>query len=152
MAQPDLNLSASALATPHGVYSGLDRGGPREHPAVAAGWRRFAATMILIAAAGNLLWGIAAVTSDRHFRAHDIVAGSLGAWGGIVLAVAALQILTAVLILRRSRTGVVLGIAIAGLGMLAQLVAIGAYPVWSVFVIVIDGLVIYGLAVHGDSD
>ena len=152
MAQPDLNLSAAAVATPHGVYSGLGGGAPHDHHAVGAGWRRFAATMIFIASAGNLLWGIAAVTGDRHFKAHDLVVGSLGAWGAIVLAFAAFQLLTAVLILRRSGAGVVFGIGIAAIGMLAQMVAIGAYPVWSVFVIAIDALVIYGLAVHGDRD
>src|SRR4051794_36700378 len=152
MAQPDLNLSASAMATPHGVYSGLGHGGPHEHHEARAGWLRFAATMIFIAAAGNLLWGIAAVTSDRHFKGHELVAGNLGGWGVIMLVVAVVQILTAVLILRRNAAGVFLGIALASVGMLVQLVAIGAYPVWSVFVIAIDALVIYGLAVHGGQD
>jgi hypothetical protein len=27
--------------------------------------------------------------------------------------------------------------------------AIGAHPLWSVIVIVVDGLIIYGLSVHG---
>jgi hypothetical protein len=64
---------------------------------------------------------------------------------------AMLQLATGVLILRRSQAGMALGIAIAAAGMLTHLFVIGAYPVWSVFVIVTDALVIYGLSVYVDD-
>jgi hypothetical protein len=54
-----------------------------------------------------------------------------------------------VLIFNRSHLGALVGILIAGLNAIAQLMAIGAYPVWSVIVLVIDGLIIYGLCVYG---
>ncbi len=39
----------------------------------------------------------------------------------------------------------------AGFNAIAALLAIGAYPVWSVIILVIDGLIIYALTVHGDA-
>ena len=33
----------------------------------------------------------------------------------------------------------------------AALLSVGAYPVWSVIILVLDGLVIYALTVYGDA-
>jgi hypothetical protein len=148
MAQPDLTAAAAAASTPHGVYSGLgpSYAGPTTH---ASGWRRFAATIMFIASAANVMWGVAALAGDRHFHSGELLYGSLSMWGAILLVIAALQLLTGALVLGRHVLGAVLGIGIASISLLVQLMAIGAYPIWSVIVIVIDGLVIYGLAMHG---
>jgi len=152
MAQPDLNLGAAASATQHGVYSGVDSpsGEFREthHHDPLPGWRIFSATMIFIAAAANAFWSIAALASDKHFKDTELLVGSLGLWGGVLLVFAIVQVVAAVLIVKGSQTGIVLGIAIAAASMVAQLFVVGAYPIWSVFVIVLDGLVIHGLTVH----
>ena len=42
-----------------------------------------------------------------------------------------------------------LGILIAGLSAVVHLMLIGGYTLWSVIVIAVDCLVIYGLATHG---
>jgi hypothetical protein len=44
-----------------------------------------------------------------------------------------------------------MGIVFAMLNAIAQILAIGAYPVWSVIILVIDGLIIYALTVYGDA-
>jgi hypothetical protein len=41
------------------------------------------------------------------------------------------------------------GVLLAGLSAIANMAFIGAYPVWSIIVIVVDVLVIYALTVHG---
>jgi hypothetical protein len=41
------------------------------------------------------------------------------------------------------------GILLAALSALANLVFIEAYPVWSIIIITVDVLVIYALTVHG---
>ena len=45
--------------------------------------------------------------------------------------------------------GAVLGIGIAMLHGMLALLSIGAYPVWSIIALTIDGLIIYALTVHG---
>ena len=152
MAQPDLNLGAAAAASSHERYSEGPSRFDRDPEVHAAGWRTFAATMILIAGAGNALWSIAALAGDRHFKVHELLVGNLTGWGVVLLVFAALQLVTGVLILRRNQAGVALGTAMAAASMLTQLFVIGAYPVWSVFVIAVDALVIYGLTVYiGDN-
>ena len=152
MAQPDLNLGAAASATQHGVYSGVDSpsGEFRDthHHDPLPGWRVFSATLIFIAAAANALGSIAALAGDKHFKDTELLVGSLGLWGVVLLVFAIVQVVAAVLIVKGSHTGVVMGIAIAAASMVAQLFVVGAYPIWSVFVIVLDGLVIHGLTVH----
>jgi hypothetical protein len=58
-------------------------------------------------------------------------------------------VVAALLVFARSAIGAILGIFIAGLNATVALVSIGAYPIWSITVMVVDGLIIYGLAVHG---
>ena len=50
-----------------------------------------------------------------------------------------------------SELGALLGIMFAGFNAIAALLAIGAYPLWSVTILVIDGLIIYALTVYGDA-
>ena len=45
----------------------------------------------------------------------------------------------------------ILGIVVAGLNIVGQFTFMSVYPVWSWAVIIINGLIIYGLAVHGDE-
>jgi hypothetical protein len=116
------------------------------------GWADFAAVMILAAALFNAVYGFAALANDDLFRSDELLFGDLSAWGAVFLAVAALQAVAALLIFRRSGVGAVLGIALAGLNGLVTLMAVEAYPLWSMLVLAVDVLVIYALAVHGFGD
>lgn len=113
------------------------------------GWRTFAAVMLFAAAAANALWGIAALANDDHFAVDELLFGDLSMWGALYLAFALLQLVTGVLILSRRMSGAIIGIGIALLSGTLALLSIGAYPLWSVVVLAIDGLIIYGLTVYG---
>jgi hypothetical protein len=113
------------------------------------GWLTFAAVLFLVAAAFNTLYGIAALVNDDYFAVDELLFGDLSMWGVIYLAFAAAQAAAALLIISRSAAGAVLGIALAALHATAVLMSIGAYPVWSVILLVIDGMIIYGLTVYG---
>jgi hypothetical protein len=139
---PTESTQPPAQTFTHG--SGLTPSEPR-----GRGFITLAGVMLFIAAAANALWGIAAFASDDYFAADELLFGDLSVWGGVYLGIAAVQLVTAVLIFNRSHLGALLGILIAGLNALVQLMAIGAYPIWSVIVLVIDGLIIYGLCVYG---
>jgi uncharacterized protein (DUF983 family) len=43
----------------------------------------------------------------------------------------------------------IVGVLLAGLSAIANLLFIEAYPIWSIVVITVDVLVIYALTVHG---
>jgi hypothetical protein len=113
------------------------------------GWLTFAAVMFLVAAAANILYGIAALVNDDYFAVDELLFGDLSLWGVLYLCLGAAQLLTGVLVLRRSMLGAVLGLGIVVVHAMLALLSIGAYPVWSVIALTIDGLIIYALTVHG---
>jgi hypothetical protein len=114
-------------------------------------WAAFAAVLFLILGVFNVVDGIAALANDDYFRADELLFGDLSMWGTIFLVVGAIQLLTSWLIFRGSAIGVILGITLAGLNAVLALLSIGAYPIWSVIILVLDGVVIYALTVYGDA-
>jgi hypothetical protein len=116
------------------------------------GWLTFAAVIFLIAAAFNTLYGLAALVNDDYFAVDELLFGDLSMWGVIYLIFAAAQLATALFIISRRSAGAVLGIGLASLHAIVVLMSIGAYPVWSVVLLVVDGMIIYGLTVYGFAD
>jgi hypothetical protein len=126
---------------------------PSYDPAKGRGWRKFAGVMFLLAATFNALYGIAALANDDYFAVDELLFGDLSMWGVFYLIVAALQAITALLVFNRNPFGAGMGIVMAMISATLAVLSIGAYPVWSVIVLVVDGLIIYGLTVYGlDAD
>jgi hypothetical protein len=115
-----------------------------------AGWVLFASIMFVLAASLSLIWGIAAVSGSHFFvaNAHYILSG-LNTWGWIMIGICAVEALTAVSIWRGGAFGRWSGIFVAVLAALVAMMSIAAYPVWSLTLVVLYVLVIYGLAVYG---
>lgn len=107
--------------------------------------------MILIAGVFNVIYGLAAIIEDDYFIADELLFGDLSLWGWIHLILGIAQVVTAMLIFGGSDFGAVLGIMFAGFNAIAALLDIGAYPIWSVIILVVDGLIIYALTVYGDA-
>jgi hypothetical protein len=115
------------------------------------GWAAFAATMVLVVGVFNVIYGLAAIIEEDYFVADELLFGNLSLWGWVHLIIGVLQVITAALIYAGNDFGAVLGIMFAGFNAIAALLAIGAYPVWSVIILVVDGLIIYALTVYGDA-
>lgn len=113
------------------------------------GWLTFSAVMFFAAGAANGLWGIAALSKASYFHSDSLLFGDLKMWAVLALVFAGLQLLAGGLIVARRTSGMVIGIGLALLSGFFALLTIGGYPVWSVVVLVIDGLIIYGLTVYG---
>jgi hypothetical protein len=139
---------AQETQTPAGPSAGYDPSyGAR--PDEGRGWLTFAAVIFMVAGVANALWGISALVNDDYFTADELLFGDLSMWGVFYLLLAAAQLVTAWLILRRSAVGAILGIGLTLVHVLVAMMSIGAYPLWTVIVLAIDGLIIYGLTVHG---
>jgi hypothetical protein len=117
----------------------------------ARNWSAFASVLFFVVGLFNVIDGIAAISKDRHFRADELIVANLAFWGVVLLIIGALQLLTTFLIWRRSPAGQMLGVILAVLSMMAALLFLGAYPVWSIIIMVLDGVVIYALTVYGES-
>ena len=122
-------------------YSGVDQG---------PGWLTFAGAMLALVGVLNVMYGIAATSHAKFFfRDVEYVFGNLSTWGWFMIVLGATQILAAFSIWAGNRFGRWFGITCAVLNAIAALLAIPAYPFWSLVVIGIDILVIYGLAAYG---
>jgi hypothetical protein len=115
-----------------------------------AGWVLFATIMFVVAASLNVIWGIAAVSGSHFFvaNAHYIIS-DLNTWGWIVIGFGAIEALAALSIWRGGSFGRWFGILVAGVAVLVAMMSIPAYPFWSLTLVALDILVIYGLASYG---
>ena len=115
-----------------------------------AGWVVFASIMFVVSAALNAIWGIAAVSNSKFFVAGaTYILSDLNTWGWVAIGFAALEVLAAISIYRGGAFGRWFGILVAGLAILVAMASIPAYPFWSLVLVAIDVLVIYGLAAYG---
>lgn len=114
-----------------------------------AGWVAFAATLFLVLGIFNVIDGIVAISKDSHFAGDNLFFGSLSLWGVILMAIGALQLLASFQLYRGR--GQLLGIFLLVLNLVAQLFFLPAYPIWSIIVMVICGMAIYGLTVYGEN-
>jgi hypothetical protein len=128
---------------------------PRSRAAAEAGrgtsWVLFAGIMLATVALLNVIWGLAALAKSGFFVADAsyILLTDLRAWGWIALALGALEFLAAFSIWRGEAFGRWFGIAVAVVSIVGALMSMPASPLWSLTVVALGILVIYGLAVYG---
>ena len=121
---------------------------PRGH-----GWVVFAALMLFLAGVFNVIAGLVALADSRFYTAGAVYVWSdLRTWGWIVLGLGVVELLAGGAILRGRAWGRWFGISAASLNAIGQMVFIPAYPWWSLLIIAIDILVIYGLAAYGAQE
>jgi hypothetical protein len=113
------------------------------------GWMVFAGTMLLIASAFNALYGFTAILNDDYLAEEEFLYGTVTIGGWLAIGIAVVMLITALGLFADSAIASLFGILIAAVNALVHVMAIGGHPVWSVIVLAVDGLIIYGLAVHG---
>ena len=115
-----------------------------------SGWVLFAGIMLMIIGVLNAIYGIAAIDKSSFFVANtQFILSGLNTWGWVLLIIGVLQLVAAFSVWRGGSFGRWFGIAVASLNAIAALLAIPAYPLWSLAIFAIDVLVIYGLTTYG---
>jgi hypothetical protein len=113
------------------------------------GWLVFAAIMLVLGGTFGVIDGIVALTRSEFFRPHaEFVFSNLDTWAWIVIVTGGLQIVAGAALGTGSELARWYGIAAAGLNGVVQLLAIQAYPAWSIAMFAVDILVIYALTVY----
>ena len=111
----------------------------------------FAGVLLLTLGVINVIEGIAAI-GNAHFyvgNAHYVFA-DLKTWGWIVLILGVLQLLVGVGVLVENQFARWTGVVVLSLNALAQLLMMPGYPFWSLAILAIDILALYGLIAYGD--
>jgi hypothetical protein len=110
----------------------------------------FAAILLLVIGCFNLIYGIAAVAQSHVFVANaHYVFGDLRSWGWITLILGVLQLLAAAGVLAGSQAARWFAVAVIALNTIDQMFFIPAYPFWSLLIIAMDVIALYGLCAYG---
>lgn len=115
-----------------------------------SGWVTFASVLLLLAGSLNVIYGIAAI-GDSSFFVGDAryVFGSLNTWGWITLFIGLIEVLAAGSLWRGGLFGRILAIVAASIGAIAALLAIPAYPFWSLAIFALSIVIIHQVSAHG---
>ena len=96
---------------------------------------------------------LVAIIHDEVFLVTDdqIILLDMTAWGWVHLIVGSIALITGLALLSGQLWAVVLGVFLAMASAFTQILFITVFPLWSLAIIAIDILVIYGLVVHGEE-
>ena len=110
----------------------------------------FAAALLGVVGFFNVIDGIAAIANSHVFvaNAHYVI-GNLRTWGWITLIFAVLQLLAGVGVLMGNQVARWFAVVVVGLNAIDQMFFIPAYPFWSLTIIAMDVVALYGLCAYG---
>jgi hypothetical protein len=134
-------------ATPPSTQQYRPPGEERSSP----GWAVFVAAYLVIAGVLNVVWGIVALDNKSYFVSGGLLWSELNTWGWVAIIVGAIQILGSTLVAARRAGGAVIAGFLAFFGIMLNFLSIGAYPVWSVILLVVDAMIIWAVTVHSDA-
>lgn len=121
-----------------------------------SGWKSFASIMLIIVGCLNVFNGLVAITQTNYIRRQTggvlPITNNVKAWGWFALIIGIILILAGVAVLSGAMWARIVGIFFAGLNIVFQFGFLQPYPFWAFTMIVIDILVIYGLAAHGGRE
>ncbi|MFF3607695.1 hypothetical protein [Streptomyces sp. NPDC002463] len=113
----------------------------------ATGWTFFAAVLMIFGGAMAIFQGIAAIAKDDLIvvtRNYAFKMNTTG-WGWIHLILGILIVLAGIALFSGALWARIIGIALAGLGMIANFLWLPYYPFWAIVLIAIDAFVIWAL-------
>lgn len=120
-----------------------------------AGWIFFAAVMMLITGALDLIEGLIAVFRDKYYvlAPDQIIVFDTTTWGWIMIVWGIFLILGGLALMRGATWARMVAIFLAALNLVGQIGWLGAstYPVWTLVIIGLDVIVLYALTARWEG-
>ncbi len=119
----------------------------------ASGWVVFASIMLVMAGMFGIIDGLVALINDEVYLVtkDSVVAFDFTTWGWIHLILGIIVLIAGFAVMSGRLWARIVGVFVAMLSAVSQIAFITAFPLWSVVIIGIDVLIIYGLLVHGEE-
>ena len=117
-----------------------------------AGWVVFAGIMMIMLGVFQLIEGLVALFDQGYYLVAPsglVLSVDYNTWGWAHLIIGVLAVATGIGLIAGNMLARVVGVILAVLSAILNLVFIAAYPVWSTIVIATDVIVIYAIVVHG---
>ncbi|GAA4600597.1 hypothetical protein BJY16_003597 [Actinoplanes octamycinicus] len=121
-------------------------------PTAWVGMVVFAGVMLLLMGGFQAIEGLVAIFKDEYYVATEsglVLNVDYTVWGWTHLLLGVIAVLAGIGIFLGQMWARVVGIIIAAVSALANLMFLPAYPVWCTIMIATDVLIIYALSVHG---
>jgi hypothetical protein len=115
-----------------------------------SGWVTFAGVMLFMVGVLNIIYGIAAIADSSFFiQDQKYILSNLNTWGWITLLLGLLQLGAAFSLWSGNLYGRIVAIVATTLGAIGALMAIPAYPFWSLAIFALNIIVIHQVAMWG---
>jgi molecular chaperone DnaJ len=112
-----------------------------------------ALALLLVIGVFNLAGGIAAITgSHMLLTSAHYMSGGLRAWGWAMAILGGVQLLAAAGVRAGRRLARWFAVAAVGLAAVGQVFFIPASPLWSLLIVAVDAVALWGLAAHGSRE
>lgn len=110
----------------------------------------FAAALLLTVGFFNIIEGIAAIARSHVFvlNAHYVI-GDLRTWGWVALILGSLQVVSGLGVLAANQIARWTAVGLIGLNAIAQMFFMPGYPLWSIMIIAVDVVALWGLCAYG---
>jgi hypothetical protein len=113
----------------------------------------FAAVLLGMLGVFNIIDGIAAIARSSVFVGNArYVFGDLRMWGWVALILGVAQGLASIGVLAGNQIARWFGVAAIGLNAIGQMFFLPAYPFWSLMIIAVDVVALWGLCAYGSRD
>jgi hypothetical protein len=113
----------------------------------------FAGVLLLVSGFWNLIYGIAAIAQSHVFVANaHYVFGNLRAWGWVTLIFAILLLVAGGGVMVGNQMARWFAVVVLGLNLIEQMFSIPSYPFWSLTIIALDVVALYGLCAYGSRE
>ena len=117
-----------------------------------SGWVTFAGVMLFIIGVLNIIYGIAAIGDSSFFiQDQKYILSNLNTWGWVTLLLGLLQLGAAFSLWSGGLYGRIVAIVATSLGAIGALLAIPAYPFWSLAIFALNIIVLYQVAMWGSE-
>jgi hypothetical protein len=117
-----------------------------------ANWMVFASVMLVVLGCFHVIEGLVALFQDKYnlVRPGGLVAHvSYAAWGWALIVLEIVALVTGAGLLRGNAVARVVAVVVAVVSAIVNLAFVAAEPAWSLIVIALDLIIIYGVIVHG---
>ena len=113
----------------------------------------FASVILFVTGCFNIVQGIAAAAGSNVFPGHThFVFASLTTWGWVTAILGALQLVAAAGVLAANQMFRWFAVIVIALNAIDQMFFIPAYPIWSLTIIAMDVVALYGLCAYGSRE